>query len=88
MKFIAVGNKLHYSKSWKTFPDFLFEFVWRLFGAEWYEIENQKNPEEQNEIVKWFNKSLEFSSNQKPNDEGLIIANPNGDTSAYLLFSL
>ncbi len=87
MKFVAVGNKLHYSKKWKTFPDFLFEYVWREFGAEWYENENKKSIEEQNEIVKWFNKSLEFSSTQKPNDDGLFVANPNGSTAAYLLFS-
>lgn len=87
MKFVAIGNKLFYSKKWKTFPDFLFEFVWRIFGADWYESENKKILEDQNEIVKWFNKSIEFSSTQEPNEEGLIIANPNGSTSAYLLIS-
>lgn len=86
-KFLAVGNTIYFSEKWKTFPDFLFEFALRIFGKEWYDSENAKNINEQNEIVKWFNKSLEFSENQTPNNNGLIIANPNGCTSAYLLFS-
>jgi len=86
-KFMAVGSTLYFSEKWKTFPDFLFEFVWRIFGKEWYDNECTKNINEQNEIVKWFNKSLEFSQNQIPNKDGLIIANPNGCTAAYLLFS-
>ncbi len=86
-RFVAVGSTVFHSDKWRTFPDFLFEFVWQIFGADWYEIENKKRLEDQNEIVKWFNKSLEFSSTQELNGEGLIIANPNGSTSAYLLFA-
>ncbi len=86
-KFLAVGNTIYFSEKWKTFPDFLFELVWRIFSKEWYESESAKNINEQNEIVKWFNKSLEFSEAQIPNKDGLIIANPNGYTSAYILFA-
>jgi hypothetical protein len=86
-KFLAVGSNLYFSEKWKTFPDFLFEFVWRIFGKEWYDSETSKSIYEQNEIVKWFNKSLEFSESQIPNHEGLIVANPNGYTSTYILFA-
>ena len=86
-KFLAVGSTLYFSEKWKTFPDFLFEFVWRIFGKDWYDTESAKNISDQNEIVKWFNKSLEFSETQMPNKNGLIVANPNGFTSAYILFA-
>lgn len=87
MKFIAVGSVLYRSKKWKTFPDFLFEFVFIIFGKEWYDNENLKNYDEKHEISKWYIKSIEFSKNQIPNEDGLIQANPNGITSAFLLFS-
>lgn len=51
IKFVAVGNTIYHSNKWKKFPDFLFEFVWRIFGIDWYKNESKKNFEEQNEIV-------------------------------------
>jgi hypothetical protein len=87
LKFVAVGNQVHYSKNWKTFPDFLFEYVFRVFGKEWCVRERDKKHEDKHEVFKWYEKSCELSSKQKANKDGLIIANPNGITSAYLLLS-
>lgn len=87
MKFVAIGNGLHFSKKWKTFPDFLFEVIFRIFGKEWCDNENLKNSEEQHEVFRWYLKSNEFAKNQLPNEDGLIQANPNGVTSAFLLLA-
>jgi hypothetical protein len=34
-QFVAVGPELHYSKTWKTFPDFLMGYFKTVMGAEW-----------------------------------------------------
>ena len=33
--FVAVGSELHYSKKWKTFPDFLLSYIATRLGKEW-----------------------------------------------------
>ncbi len=66
LKFVAVDNVLHYSKTWKTFHDFLFELVFRTFGKEWCENENLKNYDEQHEVFKWYIKSKEFARIKYP----------------------
>ncbi len=32
---VAVGNKLYYSKNWKTFSDFLGAFIKSTIGEKW-----------------------------------------------------
>jgi len=32
---VAVGNKVHFSKGWKTFPDFLAYYIKDKIGVEW-----------------------------------------------------
>ena len=34
-RFVAVGNELHYSKDWKTFPDFLQGYIASVLGTDW-----------------------------------------------------
>ena len=33
-RMVAVGNRLHYSKKWKFFPDFLLDHVPAVFGKD------------------------------------------------------
>ena len=42
VRFVAVGNELHYSKNWVTFPDFLLDYIWHLFGKDWFKEEVKK----------------------------------------------
>lgn len=86
-KFVAVGNTIIRSDKWKTFPDFLYDYLWHILGSEWYKNESQKPFEDQNEILKWYNKTQEFSSKQKPNDAGIISVKPNGMMAAYTLLA-
>lgn len=86
-KFIAVGNTIISSDKWKTFPDFLYGYFWHILGSEWYKNESQKPYEDQNEMLKWYNKANEFSSKQIPNDDGIIFVNPNGMMAAYTLLA-
>src|SRR5208282_6178163 len=40
-RFVAVGNRLHYGK-WKTFFDFLGNYLAQSFGSDWSEKELKK----------------------------------------------
>lgn len=55
-KFIAVGNRLHYSPSWKTFPDFLFDFILGKLGRDWFNVEIAKPLESRHPIMQWHNR--------------------------------
>lgn len=50
---IAVGNKLHYSKAWKTFHDFLFDYLKIVMGKEWWMAEAGKDAADRHPILQW-----------------------------------
>lgn len=57
-KFVAVGNQLHYSKSWKTFHDFLWNYIAGVVTKEWGDAELKKPFEERHPIVQWYHYRL------------------------------
>ena len=52
---VAVGNQLHFSKSWKTFIDFLGHYMKLKFTAEWGNAEIAKPLEERHTLMQWYN---------------------------------
>lgn len=60
-RFVAVGRTLHYSKKWKTFHDFLKEYLKMVFGKDWWMSEVAKPPEERHRILTWAVRSYEQS---------------------------
>ncbi|MHB8095019.1 MAG: YecA family protein, partial [Candidatus Aminicenantales bacterium] len=86
-RFIAVGNELHYSTDWKTFPDFLMSYIKRLLGKEWGEAELKKPIEKRHEIMNWYDSMCRFQQRQKKGANGIYQAIPNGPMKAYLLLS-
>lgn len=53
-RIIAVGSTLYYSKSWKTFHDFLVEYPKSVLGREWGTAELKKAPADQHPILQWY----------------------------------
>jgi hypothetical protein len=53
-QFIAVGSRLHYSRDWKTFPDFLFDFMIGKLGSDWGRAEMPKPLMERHPIMQWY----------------------------------
>lgn len=86
-KFVAVGNTLLYSNKWKTFPDFLFEYIWHVFGKKWLDAQLQKPLADQHVAIQWHRSFSEFTSRQKRLPDGTFQAHPNGAMSALLLLS-
>lgn len=53
-QFVAVGNKLHYSKIWKTFIDFLGDYLKTKIGAQWGNAEIAKPLAERHPLMQWY----------------------------------
>ncbi|HEV7659328.1 MAG TPA: SEC-C domain-containing protein [Allosphingosinicella sp.] len=53
-QFVAVGNALHYSPKWKTFPDFLSDYVKIKVGADWGNAEIAKPIEDRHVLMQWY----------------------------------
>ena len=49
-RFVAVGGKLLASDRWKTFHDFLFDYLRQIFGRDWL-IAESKKPEPRHPLV-------------------------------------
>lgn len=58
-QFVAVKNRLLYSKKWKTFHDFLGDYIKTTIGAEWGNAELQKPFGERHPILVWYHKLCE-----------------------------
>lgn len=53
-RFVAVGSRMHYSKNWKTFTDFLADYIKMTIGAEWGNAELKKPFEERHPVIQWY----------------------------------
>jgi hypothetical protein len=53
-RIVCVGNQVHYSRSWKTFHDFLRDYLINKLGRDWFRGEQAKPDKQRHPIVQWF----------------------------------
>jgi hypothetical protein len=82
-KMVAVGDELHWSTKWKTFPDFLFDYVKRVLGSDWGNSEIKKPYEQRHPIMQWYDDHCHFQAKQKKGRDGLYKAALSGPSAAY-----
>lgn len=82
--YIAVGAGLRYSKDWKTFPDFLMDYLKLVLGTDWWTNECKKNVIDRHVIVNWSYDAYEFQKRQKPDKTGIYCAIPTGPYAGLL----
>ena len=51
---VAVKNTVHWSPTWKTFPDFLGDYIKRVIGSEWGNAEIAKPFERRHPLMQWY----------------------------------
>jgi len=51
---VAVGNQLHWSSTWKTFPDFLGDYLKKKLGRDWGNAEIAKPLAERHTVMQWY----------------------------------
>ena len=52
-RFVVVGEKVYYSKNWKTFHDFLLSYIEKIFGNEWGNTQLKKSKSDQHPLIQW-----------------------------------
>ncbi len=81
-RFVAVGNRLHYGK-WKTFPDFLADYIKQTLGGDWGNTEIAKPLAERHPIMQWYDKVCRLQA-AHAKDPGALFSTPmTGAVSAY-----
>lgn len=85
-RFVAVGNKLKYSKNWLTFHDFLRSYLVDTFGVDWFQVESKKDISTMHPIVKWAIK-LREQLKSNPDDSPVKSTIMSGQGHRYLLLS-
>ncbi|OGR41090.1 MAG: hypothetical protein A2X28_07140 [Elusimicrobia bacterium GWA2_56_46] len=86
-RFVAVANKLHYSSKWKTFHDFLLDYIPHLFGPVWGTAELKKSPENQHPIVQWRNLAYAHMKGNQSGDAQIQTAPMTGALISYISLS-
>jgi hypothetical protein len=61
-KMVAVGPELHWSTSWKTFPDFLMSYFKTVLGREWWEAQLAKRRDQWNPLFSWYAMTCEYQT--------------------------
>lgn len=86
-RIVAVGDELHWSQDWKTFPDFLFHYIKTVLGGGWGNDEITKPFSERHQIMQWYDGHCRFQAQQKPGKDGIHRARLNGISAAYLFLA-
>jgi hypothetical protein len=83
-RIVAVGSKIFYSPTWKTFHDFLFYYSKTLFGSDWGNAELKKSPQERHPILNWYYTATSYM-NSFVKERGKVQEAPTtGAAAAYL----
>ncbi|MFA7256207.1 MAG: hypothetical protein WC047_01345 [Kiritimatiellales bacterium] len=83
-RFVAVGSRLFYSQSWKTFHDFLFDYIKEVLGTRWGDRELQKPFNERHPILQWYELAVKYM-NSFIKERGVVhSAAMTGATEGYL----
>jgi hypothetical protein len=82
-KFVAVGNTLHYSKSWKTFHDFLGNYIAGVLGTDWGNAELKKPFVDRHPVIQWYHYLCDFQRRAIKEPGKVYSAIATGPVMAY-----
>lgn len=81
---VAVRNRIFASDKWKTFHDFLIDYLKDALGAEWGTAEMEKPLERRHPILVWYYFLYVQRKEHSRADGGIASANANGATAAFM----
>ena len=82
---VAVGGKGYVSTRWRNFHDFLWEFVVRVLGVDWFKTEQDKPEAERHPVFRWYGLSL--AQMRKGKKGGVDSMAMTGAMEAYYRFA-
>lgn len=81
-RFVAVGNQMHYGK-WKSFHDFLGNYIKHTLGGQWGNAEIAKPLAERHPLLQWYDKICRLQA-EHAKEPGAVFSTPlTGAISAY-----
>jgi SEC-C motif len=84
-KVVAVRDRLMWSDKWKTFPDFLADYMKNVLGADWGNAEIAKPFEERHPIMQWHDGYCHYQQTLAPGNPGEVFTGEmNGVAACYL----
>lgn len=86
-RFIAVGSRLYYNKSWRTFTDFLLFYVRDVMGNDWWIAEQAKKGYERHPILQWHDRWVAASKTARREEGGIVSGIPDGLMTALMLLA-
>lgn len=81
-RFVAVGNRMHYGK-WKTFADFLGNYIKATLGGEWGNAEIAKPLIDRHPLMQWYDKICRLQAAHAKEPDVLFSTPVTGAVSAY-----
>ena len=81
---IAVGKEVHWSTKWKTFPDFLFDYMKKKLGPDWVKAELMKAPADRHVLMQWAQQLSEYQKKTIKTDGDVVSAPMTGLVACYL----
>lgn len=82
VRFIAVGGQIYHDK-WRTFYDFLGNYIKRTMGEDWGTAELKKPFDERHPVLKWYQNVCTLQREHAGNSGQVHWAPMNGAASAY-----
>jgi hypothetical protein len=83
-RIVCVGKVVHWSTTWRTFPDFLFDYVKIRLTSAWGNAELAKPEAERHPLLRWYHKVCMFQRAQVVGQDGIYQADMIGAVRAYL----
>ena len=83
-QFVAVRNRLLYSKKWKTFHDFLGDYLKHALSIEWGNTELLKPLDQRHTILVWYHKLCEQQRLNIKEPGEVSTARMTGSVAAYM----
>ncbi len=84
---VASGDRINYSKKWKTFHDFLFDYLRMTVGNKWGATELDKEASERHPIIQWYISLCEFQKEHIKEPGKVHSGICTGTVAAYLSLS-
>ena len=83
-RFVFVGDRCWHSARWRTFHDFLDEYLLQQLGMDWHRAEMAKPHDQRHQVVRWRVEAFENMKTSAKTDDGISTNVMNGMQQAYL----
>ncbi|MGX4773894.1 YecA family protein [Bradyrhizobium guangdongense] len=83
-RIVAVGTEVHWSKKWKTFPDFLGDYIKAKLGADWAKRELSKPAEDQHVLMQWAHRIAAYQKQTITRPGDIVSAPMTGVVACFL----